>query len=81
MSVLLFRSVTDPGLYGLTADASGSNLPDEHAPRRQLDKAILDDGGILAAFAASDAVRAVVELKGFCLSRPFPAAPLWGTEG
>jgi hypothetical protein len=68
MGLSLFRSTKDPGVYGITTDASGCNLPDHFAPWRD-SSGILADGGLIASLVSSDAVHEVVTRDGFYLAR------------
>lgn len=81
MTLALFRSTKDPGIYGFSADATGSNLPDESGPWCRCSDAVLTDGGMLAGLANSEVLAGVVERKGFYLARLFPPAPPFPLEG
>jgi hypothetical protein len=69
MKLSLFRSVSDPRDYGFTGDATGGNLPSEHAPWKLVDDAIHETGGILATLALSEDIHQVVQRDGFYLLR------------
>jgi hypothetical protein len=75
MPLALFHSTKDSGVYAVTADPTGGNLPEEAGPWRQCTDAILTDGGMLADLVTSDAVGEVVASKGWYLARVSPTNP------
>jgi hypothetical protein len=72
MKLTLFRSTTEPDIFGFTVDPTGSNLPDEFGPWRKAGEGIAartHEGNSFDGLASSDPVIKMVEKHGFYLAR------------
>ncbi len=60
-----FRTTTTPDILGVTPDATGANLPVEHAPWRS----VPDAGDALSTALARHAAIGAIETQGYCVGR------------
>ena len=84
MTFALFRSSSDPNLFGFTADAEGSNLPAELGPWEKAGGGTahrLSAGADLEALASSDLIIKAVEEDGYFLAMGgLTTAPASGSD-